>query len=461
MLSQRAKEQNAWFLKAFERPLKRQSSSCSHNIDLATAENWCIRPEILALLKRNLKESFKAGDLSYAGGLGGTPILLGSLAAFFNSFFNPRVQVKPEHIVTGAGMSGILDSMISDTCDDGDGLLVSAPFWVLRNNVKLIPVYVPFHNSSSPEAVVAAYRTAADEANTSLPEGRKVRGILFCNPHNPHGHLSPAGVLDGLLRLCEEKDLHFISDEIYALSTFGSPTAESKQRTQAKERPGRGLQSPTREFVSVLSRNLKDLGVSPARVHLMYSVSKDLGCSGLRFGCLVTQSHKELRMSQAILNNAKLCTAAAAMMAPIVADTARMKTLMGLNLSRLRRAASLAVAFAEFHGLTYYEPAAGLYIWLRLAKERDILETEKMNDAGSSEADEEEAIVRACAKQGVLVGGGADYSETQPGWFRLTFSLPEEQFLEGLRRIEEAMGYEERFPKTPRSMRLLRSFSCF
>lgn len=129
MLSSRARKENAWFLEQFRRPLSRQASKSSSNLDLATAENWLIRPEILPLLKQNAQSLLTAEHLSYSGGLGGTPELLGALSAFFNHFFSPKVPVRPEHVVTGPGCSAILDTWIHDICDDGDGLLLASPMW--------------------------------------------------------------------------------------------------------------------------------------------------------------------------------------------------------------------------------------------------------------------------------------------------------------------------------------------
>lgn len=91
-----------------------------------------------------------------------------------------------------------------------------------------------------------------------------------------------------------------------------------------------------------------------------------------------------------------------------------------------------AVQFAEIHGLLYYKPVAGVYIWLRLGDQCD---------TGA----EEEAIVQKCAQYGALIGSGADYAGPQPGWFRLTFALPEREILDALRCVELAMGYKDRF----------------
>ena len=129
MLSRRARENNAWFLEKFKRPLNRQGSRNAATIDLATAENWLIRPEMLPLLKSNAKRELKSSHLSYAGGLGGAPELLAASSKFFNQFFSPKVAVRPEHIVTAPGCSAVLDTLINSICDEGDGILVAAPLW--------------------------------------------------------------------------------------------------------------------------------------------------------------------------------------------------------------------------------------------------------------------------------------------------------------------------------------------
>ncbi|KAM0255923.1 hypothetical protein ACHAQJ_005324 [Trichoderma viride] len=129
MLSRRAVENNSWFLEQFKRPLARQGSKSASSIDMATAENWLIRPEMLSLLKQNLNRTLQEEHLSYANGLGGTTELLDGISIFFNTFFSPRMLVRPEHIVTGTGCSAVLDTLINDICDEGDGLLVTAPMW--------------------------------------------------------------------------------------------------------------------------------------------------------------------------------------------------------------------------------------------------------------------------------------------------------------------------------------------
>lgn len=137
----------------------------------------------------------------------------------------------------------------------------------MRNGVKLIPVAVPAL-TRDPLAIVQHYRRALQAADCT------VRGVLFCNPHNPRGQIYPSDIIEALLCFCEENNLHFVSDEIYALSTFGSGWAPCESSRIHK--------AQTTSFTSVLQMRLDTLGVNASRVHTLYSISKDLGSSGLR-----------------------------------------------------------------------------------------------------------------------------------------------------------------------------------
>lgn len=92
-----------------------------------------------------------------------------------------------------------------------------------------------------------------------------IKALLLTNPHNPFGQCYPKHVLEGCARFCQDHDIHLISDEVYALSTFDSPDFEDPV-----------------PFMSALSLDLPTLGIDPSRVHVIWSISKDFGSSGLR-----------------------------------------------------------------------------------------------------------------------------------------------------------------------------------
>jgi aspartate/methionine/tyrosine aminotransferase len=136
--------------------------------------------------------------------------------------------------------------------------------------VKIIPVTFAEENVLN-ENCIQDLKSALARAEC------KVKGVVLCNPHNPLGRCYTKKALEAISSFCETHDLHLISDEIYALSTYSSHDIPH-----------------TVQFVSMLSLDLSALKVDPTRVHVIWSVSKDFGCSGLRLvsPALFQPSHK-------------------------------------------------------------------------------------------------------------------------------------------------------------------------
>jgi aspartate/methionine/tyrosine aminotransferase len=245
-----------------------------------SAENWLCRPDLVPLMKKAIADNLEASHLSYSKNLGGPPDLLENAASFFNRFFNPRSPVLPSHIVCGAGAGSILDSLDFSLSELDEGMLINAPCWEgfgiasnLRNDDRLIPVTIPV-GLSSPEQLIKLYLKAMEAATC------RVRGIIVCNPMNPSGHIYPTSWLEAILQFCEEQDIQYIADEIYGMSAW-----ESQQTKTPKPFSEKGpivFESPETKFTSILSLDMKRIGVNPARVHVVYALSKDLGSSGLR-----------------------------------------------------------------------------------------------------------------------------------------------------------------------------------
>jgi aspartate/methionine/tyrosine aminotransferase len=248
-------------------------------LEMDMAENWLVRPDVLPIMKDAVSLNIKQQDLSYSQELGGPPGLLNVSASFFNRFFSPQVAVLPEHIVTSTGCASILETLVFSICDSGDGLLLETPMWdgfavisTLRNNVRIFPVKYSRRPTNAAD-LIQHYSEAMK--NATCP----IRGLIVCNPHNPLGQIYPTIWLEALLQFCETHNIHFISDEIYALSNFGAI-----RFSQDVSNPDVVIGLETK-FTSVLAIDLKRLEVDPARVHIAYSISKDLGSSGVRLVC--------------------------------------------------------------------------------------------------------------------------------------------------------------------------------
>lgn len=103
-------------------------------------------------------------------------------------------------------------------------------------------------------AIVRALEKAMDEATCP------VKALLITNPHNPLGRCYSENNLLSMVEFCGRQGLHLISDEVYALSIFDRDS----------------------KFVSVLSLELDQAKCATSQIHVLWTMSKDFGCSGVR-----------------------------------------------------------------------------------------------------------------------------------------------------------------------------------
>ena len=122
---------------------------------------------------------------------------------------------------------------------------------------------VPANFSDLEESMGSSSISALEEAFTraSCP----VKALVISNPHNPLGKCYSRATLEAYLHFCQRHNLHFISDEVFALTAFDSADHPTD--------PG---------FVSALSIDPSSLDCDPWRVHVVWSMSKGFGCCGIK-----------------------------------------------------------------------------------------------------------------------------------------------------------------------------------
>ncbi|POS75432.1 hypothetical protein DHEL01_v206174 [Diaporthe helianthi] len=339
-----------------ERKLKQ-----SKNIDLATAENWLIRPELLDLCKTSIVELLELKNFSYPRGFSGDPDLLDALAAFFNKYFSPLTQVLPDHLATAPGANACIDTLLYNICEPGDGILMPGPYWNgfdfgirVRSAVNPVLVGLDSFGDNFTEQLFPALEKAYQTATC------KVKALMITNPHNPLSVCYPKNVLEHCLRFCTSHNIHFISDEVYALSRFESPDL-------AEPEP----------FVSVLSLNLDDLGVDKSRVHMVWSTSKDFGQSGIRMGCTVTQSNPEMAVGLALAANTQISALTTTFVTSLL-KSPELPSLISLNSRRLASAYAQITSFLN-NALIWQIALNNPLQWLRIFQNSDEFTSLELN----------------------------------------------------------------------------------
>ncbi|KAJ6093083.1 1-aminocyclopropane-1-carboxylate synthase 7 [Penicillium sp. IBT 16267x] len=387
-----------------------------HSIDLSVAENVLLGREMLAMAKEAVGKSLNLKDLSYPAGFGGDPALLTALARFFNTYFKPSTIIEPEHIIATSGAGNALDALLCSICDEGDQVLVAGPCWdgfgpyfLIHANVKPIIVTAPTLEGSTQTDIVCALENAYFTA--VHPE--RIKGVVLTNPSNPLGKCYTRDVLCEILRFCDVNGMHLISDEVYAMSCVQSLNC-------------------FQPFMSALSLLDDDLTPNVAslasRVHLIWSMSKDFGCSGIRLGCIVSQANMALRIGSGLASYWQT-SSLASVTATSILNSPELPRLIRKNSELLGGAYTILANGLVKLGIKYIPADYGLCLFAKVGKHCNTPE-------------DEEAVVKGLANTGLIVAPGQKFAcgEKECGWVRITFSQPAEKIQTALKMMETYLG---------------------
>ncbi len=131
--------------------------------------------------------------------------------AIVDKFKNDNgLTYKPEQIVISSGAKSSLFHVIEALVDDGDEVIVPSPYWLTYPElVKLAGgecVYVPCSKENG-------FLMTADQLKNAITD--KTKCLILNSPSNPTGAVYSLEQLKEIAKVCEEKGIYVISDEIY------------------------------------------------------------------------------------------------------------------------------------------------------------------------------------------------------------------------------------------------------
>jgi aspartate/methionine/tyrosine aminotransferase len=312
------------------------------------------------------------------------------------SYYAARGQsVETERIFLTASTSEAYAWLFKLLSDAGDHVLVPRPSYPLFEflaNLESVEV------RQYPLAYHGGWAIDLDALAAAVSE--RTRAVVLVNPNNPTGSYVKRAELEALSRLCAQRRIALISDEVFSDYALGD--------------------APDAERVATL------VGVEECLTFSMSGLSKVAGLPQMKLGWIVAGGPANLR-AEAIEKLEWIADTYLSVNTPVACAAARLLA-SGESVQRQireRTAANLAVARAALAG-----SAAGL-----LAVEGGWYITVRMPRIRS----EEDWAIHLLSEEGVLTQPGFFYDFESEAFLIASLLTPPEVFREGMARLRRAV----------------------
>lgn len=252
-----------------------------------------------------------------------------------------------------------------------------------RTGIDLIPV--PCRSTDNFSLNVATLERAYNQAKK---RGIKVRAVLVSNPSNPVGNPLNRDTLYDLLDFAATKNIHVISDEVYAGSIRGNE-----------------------EFVSI-AEVLQTQDFDRSRVHMIYGLSKDLSLPGFRVGVIYSFNEHVLAAAAKFAIFSSISVPTQRLLVSMLADSKFITRYIMQNKMRLQKMYALFVNALEQLGIKCVKSSGGFYCWADMSK----------FIRPYSEKGELELWDKLLNVAKINITPGSSCHCIEPGWFRCCFT---------------------------------------
>jgi 1-aminocyclopropane-1-carboxylate synthase len=348
----------------------------------------------------------------------GGPRLQAALATHLNETFAPVTKIPASDIQVFDGATALHSLLSFSLAEAGDAILVSRPVYGrfeldfgIEHDVKIRYADNSTEDGLKPSIVESFERAFA----LAEEEGVRIRAVLLVNPSNPLGRCYPRETLIEVMKLCQHRRLHLISDEVYGLSVFGAELADESA-------PEKSLVP----FTSILSIDTQGL-IDPDLLHVEYGTSKDFAAAGLRLGVLITRNRELQRAMRTVVRFHEPSGPSTVIGAAMFEDREWCRNFIALSKRRIAEAYEFATGRLRDMGVEYLPANAGFFVlidlepWLPPTTER------------LSQQEREFKLAEELVKGGVFLHPGEEHA-LEPGRFRLVYTAQRQVLDEGLQR---------------------------
>ncbi|KAF3447484.1 hypothetical protein FNV43_RR12670 [Rhamnella rubrinervis] len=369
-----------------------QMGLAENQLSFDLLESWIAENPDAVGLKRNGESIFK--ELALFQDYHGLPAFKNELVDFMSKIRRNKVKFDPKKLVLNAGATSANETLMFCLADPGDAFLLPVPYYPgfdrdlkWRTGVEIVPIQCSSSNGFkiTAPALEEAYMQAQNL-------GLKVKGVLITNPSNPLGTTTTRSELNDLIDFIAAKGIHMVCDEIYSGTVFDSSSFVSI--TEA-------LTDRKLEYTQVWNR-----------IHIVYSLSKDLGLPGFRVGMIYSNNETVVSAAIKMSSFGLVSSQTQYLLSRILSDKKFTSKYLKTNQKRLRKRKELLVSGLKNADIKCLKSNAGLFVWvdMRHLLISDTFEAEK------------ELWKRILFEVGLNVSPGSSCHCSEPGWFRMCFA---------------------------------------
>ena len=311
------------------------------------------------------------------------------------------IEYQPAEIAVSNGAKTCVYASLRALVNPGDEVILPAPYWVsyieLIQMVGGVPVVVNAseaeHFKITPEKLAAAITP-------------KTKCMILNNPSNPTGMMYDRQELEAIAKVCVEKDIYVISDEIYYRLAYDG-----------------------REFTSLaaISPEIKE------RTLIVNGVSKSYAMTGWRIGYVAAPAP----IAKVIGNYLGHCTGnpcTISQKASAVALSASQETVDGMKKAFEERRNYMVERMNQIEGVSCIKPEGAFYVMMNISK----LVGKELFGHVIKDADDFGNLFLKYGKVAVVPGTGFG----APDFVRWSYATSMENIKEGLDRLEKFLKGE-------------------
>jgi len=232
--------------------------------------------------------------------------------------------------------------------------------------------------------------------------GIKIKGLIISNPL---GTSLDRETLESLVSFINDKQIHLVCDEIYAATVFAEPG-----------------------FISVAEIIQEMYYVNRDLIHIVYSLSKDMGLPGFRVGVVYSYNDVVVSCARRMSSFGLVSSQTQSFLAAMLSDQSFVDNFLVEVSKRVAKRHHMFTEGLEEMGISCLRSNAGLFVLMDL---RHMLKDQTF--------DSEMALWRVIInKVKINVSPGSSFHCSEPGWFRVCFANMDEDTLQiALERIKD------------------------